>query len=259
MYAGTKHIPIKGSEVVPITLYISDSKTQVVKLKNVAFVPSFHTSIVLYYCYEKNCGHWDMSKKQLMQKEKVFGKVFKMLNQHVLEFTPASTTSATAVFPAASYAPRRASLATTDIWHCCIGHIHADALIKLPAAAEGVKVNTSSLSPCRTCALAKAKEIISCHQTERATILLGCVYLDLIPLSRVSQGDCWVLYYLDSFTRMNFEYTLTAESQASCSVQNLAAFVCCQFEHKVIVFRTNNKCSLGRDFKAWIKQKGIGL
>ncbi len=115
-----------------------------------------------------------------MLNEEVFGKVFKMHRQHVVEYTRVTSTTPSSAFHVLSTAPRRLAVATTDIWHCCLGHLHAEALAKLHAAAEGVKITASSLAPCETCALANAKQVISHCPTEHATIVFGCVHLDLI-------------------------------------------------------------------------------
>jgi hypothetical protein len=149
-------------------------------LKNVAYVPTFHTSIDSYHCVEEIGGKWGTSSKQLMLNGEVFGKVFKIHRQHVMEYTP--VTPSTSAFPMSSTAPRRPVPATTDIWHCRLGHLHAEAIAKLPAAAEGVKITSSTLAPCETCVLTNAKQIVSRRPTERATVVFGRVHLDLIQL-----------------------------------------------------------------------------
>jgi beta-glucosidase/6-phospho-beta-glucosidase/beta-galactosidase len=52
---------------------------------------------------------------------------------------------------------------------------------------------------------------------------------------------------------------MATKSQASDTVQHFAAFVLRQFEHRVKVFCTDNECTLGKDFKAWIARKALLL
>jgi hypothetical protein len=72
-----------------------------------------------------------------MLKGEVFCKVFKMHGQHVLEYSPVpSAQFSTAACSTSSTSPRQPVAASTDIWHCRLGHIHEEALTKLLAAAD---------------------------------------------------------------------------------------------------------------------------
>jgi hypothetical protein len=189
----------------------------------------------------------------------VFGKVFKMHRQHRVEYTPVTSTSPSCALFVSSTAPRCPTAATMGIWHYHLGHLHAEALVNLPAAAEGVKITSSSLALCDTCALANAKQVSSRCSTQCATSVFRHVYLDLIQLNQAYNSNRWVLHFLNDFSRMNFVYTVLIRSQASDTVKHFAAFVPRQFEHRVKVFCNNNQRSLDKDFKTWITRKGIAL
>jgi hypothetical protein len=195
-----------------------------------------------------------------MLNSEVIFKVFNMHGQHVFEYTPILPSEpSTAAFPVSSITPKQPAHATTDVWHCGLNRHHAEAISKLPDAANGIKINKSALTLCESCAVSNAKQIVSRRPADRATVPFGHVHIDLIQLHQAYNGDCWVLHFLNDYSRMNFIYTLLSEELASDTIQNFASFVFGQFGHRIRIFQTDHERSSIKDFKHRVARKGIGM
>ena len=228
-------MPIKGYGAMDITMRPSDNETRIVTLANIAYVSTFHTNTILFRCFEEAGGYWDTraTPQCLMHGGKPFAITEKQYEQYVVEYNPIASRTTGATFPTDSAMPRSIARATTDIWHLRIGHLHNEALQKLPEVTDGVELSCTSLSHCKTCHTAKAHQIISRCPQERVTTPLTYLHLDLIQLQPAYNRDEWALHFLDDCSRMNYIYTLAAKSQLTEAIKGFAAFIKRQYNINV--------------------------
>ena len=135
-----------------------------------------------------------------------------------------------------------------DIWHLHIGHLHHDALEKLPLSAKGMQFSCTNMSHCKTCSLAKAHQIISHRPADCTMEPLVYVHLDLIQVTPAYNNHRWVLHFLDNFSRMNFVYTLATKSELTNAVKQFMAYVKRQYNVQVCCMCCDGEQSLGNNF-----------
>ena len=142
-----------------------------------------------------------------------------------MEYNPLKEATKDAVFISHSAAPQPLAAALLDTWHLCIGHLHCDTLEKLSLSAKGVQFSHTNMSHCETCSLAKAHQIISHCPADCTMEPLVYVHLDLIQVTSAYNNYCWVLHFLDDFSRINFMYTLATKSELTNTVKQFMAYV----------------------------------
>ena len=110
-------MPIKGYGAVDITVRPSDNKTRIVTLANVAYVPTFHTNMILFRRFEEAGGYWDTraTPQCLMHGGKPFAITEKQYGQYVVEYNPIASRTTGATFPTDFAKPRSIAKTTTDI------------------------------------------------------------------------------------------------------------------------------------------------
>ena len=139
--------------------------------------------------------------------------------QYIVEYNPLKEATKDTAFISCSAAPQPPAAAPLDTWHLRIGHLHCDTLEKLSLSAKGVQFSRTNMSHCETCSLAKAHQIVSCHPADHATKPLVYVHLDLIQVTPAYNNHCWVLHFLDNFSRMNFVYILATKLELTNAVK----------------------------------------
>ncbi len=63
-----------------------DNKTMMITLRNIAFVPSFHTGVISLQRFEAIGGAWNSHNKSLTCNGKLFCYVLDKFSQYVLEY-----------------------------------------------------------------------------------------------------------------------------------------------------------------------------
>ena len=223
-------------------------------------IPSFHTSVVSLRRFIKKNVHLDTEKNELTYQGRTFYEIQLRYDQLVLEYNPITldTNMPTQVaFPVRSAGLRKDSEGTTTLWHRRMGHLHREAVEKLPTAVLGVKLAKTSPISCEPCELAKSHQIVSRRPIERATRPFTRIHIDLIQLQSAYNGDTWILHFLDDYTRMNFVYTLKGKDHMTWTIKEFAAYVHRQYEQHIQIFRTDGERSLGHEFNDWIREQGI--
>jgi hypothetical protein len=130
------------------------------KLKNVAYIPGFHTNVMSHRRLRQAGYHWDDLNLQVRRdntSEAVF-YVDEVHDQYVIEYQP---NTANAAFPVSSTAPRLPREADAYRWHLRMGHLGKDALEHLMSNVYGVKIKGPVVFNCEACVQAKAKKTIS--------------------------------------------------------------------------------------------------
>jgi len=266
--AGSGWIPILGyGEVEVKTRAPAPRDQQTMKLKNVAFIPSFFTSVVSLKKLIAGGIDWLVRENRLILKDQIFCFVEPKLGQWVLEFneiqqsSTKSNSNQSSTFVVRS-AQARVSQAPAAIWHERLAHCGPEVLEHLPTTVTGVRLaNGPSTTECETCAVGKAHKIVSRRPSPEAEKPFDRIHWDMIHFHEGFNGDKYASHFLDDKTRMNWVFTHSEKTQKVLLniFEEFAEYIKRQFERKIKIFRNDNESALGNDFKAWTRREGIDL
>ena len=232
---------------------------QLFQLRNVAYIPGFHTNIMSHRKLRQAGYHWDdinLRVKQDNTSETVF-YVEEVHEQYVVEHNPSS---ATAAFPTSSTAPRPPREADAYRWHLRMGHLGKEALERLMTNVYGVKIKGPVVFNCQACLQAKAKRQISRRQPARiAPRPLWRIHFDLFYLENAYNQMKYALVIKDEFSGYIWVYVQPGKTQDEF-LQALKAFsrmIRAQYDLHICRIRRDNEKSLGNQWDDWIRRKGI--
>src|SRR5438034_6062659 len=119
------------------------------------------------------------------------------------------TTKTKAKSRARSRMPRAPEVASAKAWHLKLAHTDPDIIAHLQNAVIGAKVDGKGPSTieCETCAVSKAKQIISRQPTPTAEKPYERIHWDLIPMTMVYNQDQYISHFVCDKTAMNHVYT----------------------------------------------------
>lgn len=264
--AGSGWVPIIGyGEIEVKTCAPAPRNQQTMKLKDVAFIPSFFTSVVSLKKLINGGIDWLVRENKLMLNSQVFCLVEPKLGQWVLEYNEVQQSSTKPNRPSTFVvrsAQARVSQAPAAVWHERLAHCGPEVLEHLPTSVTGVKLaNGPSTTECETCAVSKAHKIVSRRPSPEADEPFDRVHWDMIYFHEGFNGDKYASHFLDDKTRMNWVYTHSEKTQRAFLeiFEDFTTYIERQFNRKIKIFRTDNEPALGNDFKAWAKREGIDL
>ena len=257
LYAGNAVIPIDGFGSVTITIQ-APGGPRPITLREVAYVPSFHTNVASLNRFIAKDVHWDTKDQRLIHNDHTFCSIQRQHGQWVLEYNEPKESA----FVVRSAQPRKDEEVSAEIWHRRLGHIQPAAIAKLPTAVLGVTPPTSngpSTIQCETCSVSKAKEVISRRPSPRATKPFERVHFDLIQMVEGYDGSKWVTHFLDDYTKMNFVYIQKGKGQTTRTVQDFVALVRRQYKRDIQILHTDDESSLGNIFDSWTAGEGFTI
>jgi hypothetical protein len=151
-------------------------------LRNVAFIPGFHTNVISHRKLRQAGYRWDDVNLRV-QREDTSETVFyvkEIHEQYIVEHNPY-----TAAFPVSSRAPRSPREADAYRWHLRMGHLGKEALERLVSSVYGVKIKGLLTINCQACLQAKAKQQILRRPSGRmAPRPLWRIRFDIFELER---------------------------------------------------------------------------
>jgi hypothetical protein len=166
----------------------------------------------------------------------------------MLEYHPAEEPVDTYTALVTSYDPRPPVTRSAAHWHAALGHPGPEAIAHLEGAVNGVTVDGKALTTaqCETCALLKAREIVSrrSDKEDPAAEPLARVAYDLIPFSPAYNGNQWVSHFTCCYTTMDFVYCHFRKHQALDTIAEFLNIVKTRYDRTVKYFRTDGKCTL---------------
>jgi len=133
-------------------------------LKEVAYVPSFHTNVVAHKRLRKAGYSWDDINNRIIKENEVAFYLDDRDKQYIIEY---NTSSMKAVFPASSLTPRQPRDVDTHRWHLRYGHIGQDALEQLIFETYGVRIKGQLITTCELYIRATAKRKVSRRAANR--------------------------------------------------------------------------------------------
>ena len=123
----------------------------------------------------------------------------------------------------ANYALADAPIANTaDLWHCRLGHLNYQDMVKLKAVATGIEFS-GELSFCEDCARVKSTNKPYINAGERPTKPRQTICFDVKKHARSSGGFEYSLDIWDKFSGEEWTFPLRRKSDASHKLQ---CFIC---------------------------------
>ena len=279
--AGNSVIPIEGFGTVEITVRTETKSGPIerrIQLTDTAYVPEFHTNVASLRKFIAKGVHWDTEHLRLTYDHgKTFCQTPVYFGQWTLEYIPIEPSACfpvsslqptadigpvvrTAGFPISSTLPRPPTKGTLMDWHERMGHLHQDALKRLPSQTLGVHItNTSYDDACEVCRLSTAKQIISRREPDRAIVPYERVHYDLFPINPSPDGIKHIAHFQCDYTKMNHVYLLTDRAQ-STQLETFKAFqalVRRQFGCQIKKIRLDGERPLQYAFNDWILNEGL--
>ena len=96
-----------------------------------------------------------------------------------------------------------------------MGHLYPEALFKMREYCQGVSISTTKLLEhrCEECCLNDSKRVPYRFPALRSTVPYEKVHWDLISIKNGMGGECYVLHFIDSCSRMHYVYQLLGKGQ----------------------------------------------
>ncbi|CEL02103.1 hypothetical protein ASPCAL03275 [Aspergillus calidoustus] len=254
--AGDTIMRIEGRGNVRIT---PNSKKGIsILLRDVAFVPGFHTNILSARRMKRAGYRWDFENDRILKDQEEICNLRTIQDLWVIEYKPPSKQED-------AYAIKQSKKplildGDIDLWHQRMGHLNYEALEHLPEASTGVKMlNRGSMGfqSCETCILSSADQQISRRSAERETEPFRRVHFDLIQLTEAFNGDRWCIHLYDEATHNHVVYTSGRKNGIAEALQDFTNLVKNQYGKPVKIYRSDNERTLGGGFKDLIWNEGI--
>jgi hypothetical protein len=230
---------------------------QLFQLKNVAYIPGFHTNVISHRKLRQAGYRWDDLNLRIQRantSETAFS-VEEIHDQYVVEHN-----SATAAFPVSSTAPRPPREADAYRWHLRMGHLGKEALERLMSNVYGVKIKGPVVFNCEACIQGKAKKNISRRQPARiAPRPLWRIHFDLFHLEKAFNQMRYALVIKDEFTGHIWAYPVAGKTQDEFvqTLKDFSRMIKAQYDLHICRIRRDNERSLGKQWDDWIRRKGI--
>ncbi len=126
---------------------------RIVTFSNVAYVPTFGTSVISLRLLNQHSVYWVNRLNCLVygEHEVHFAATPMQFHQWVLEYNPVTQEQlasyhATTLKAHSSRHPRPINNATLDQWHEIMGHLYPEALLKMREYCQGVSISTTQAS-----------------------------------------------------------------------------------------------------------------
>lgn len=254
--AGDTIMRIEGRGNVRITP--SGKKRISILLKDVAFVPGFHTNLLSARRMKRAGYKWDFANDRILKGQEEICSLRTIHDLWVVEYRPPSKQEA-AWAVKKSEKPLILS-GDRDLWHQRMGHLSHEAVGHLPEASTGVTLldtDRTSVQPCETCILSNSIQQISRRPATRETEPFKRVHFDLIQMNEAFNGDRWCTHLYDEATHSHAVYTSARKNGVVEALQDFTNLVKNQYGKPVKIYRSDNERTLGGEFQHLISIEGI--
>ena len=216
LVSGSIIYPITAYGTVDITVASPTGRTENISLNRVALIPGFFTNLVSFSRAKAANIYWDTAKDTLYTAKKGRQDYFCQLKPHnrhwIIKYN--DPLSATQIFASSAansdlltkalkaVSQQKPFEASPNHLHQIMGYAGADAISKLPTAAEGLKLTLlyaqDEFKSCETCCLSKAYQIIS-RRSDNEVLLIRLLYrvaYNLIPIEQGYNGHAWISHFV---------------------------------------------------------------
>ena len=273
LLAGKSVIQIQGFGTVEITVSWAEDRYRTIQLLDTAFVPQFHLNVASLRRFIRKDVHWESRTCRLERGGHTLALTPVIHDHWVLEYVPKSLQTPrsydtqesyndTAAFPASSHKIHVKS-GNMDQWHRRFGHLHYDAVSRLPESTQGIKITGDPKSyedACPTCRLAKAKQNISRVKPTPAYLPFERLHWDNIPMNPGLDDSEVASHFQCDRTKMNYTFAIPSKTEYSLlwSFQQMIA-IAESLGFIVRYLHTDGERGVGTRFKSYLVEKGIQL
>ena len=212
-------------------------------LRNIAYIPGYHTNLVLYCLLQKK-GYWLHGWENTL----VYGPPSKMITicrllikyeQYILQYAPILTTEGS--FGASLRKPKPERERTAQWWHLRTGHIRKTALEQLANQVTGVRIKGLPLTNCADCSQASRTQIIV-HRLPESKVKMPFqrVRVDLFFFPPAYNGHKMAEIFNCEFTGLVSAVTMGQKSSSFEGILNYEARLERQFGLKVNIYRLDS-------------------
>jgi transposase InsO family protein len=161
----------------------------------------------------------------------------------------------------ANLAQQSGNLSSILLWHARFGHINYDSLILMKQKdIQGLPTIPKQLSQCDACILGKHSKQPFHDSTFRASRKLGLIHSDLCGPMHVpsTNGNKYLMTFIDDYTRMCWVYLLKEKSQAFDTFKNFHLWIKNETQLNIGTLRSDNGGEYtSKDFEKYLQNNGI--
>ena len=271
IYAGDQLLPVQGWG----TAFVNLSTGIKFQLKDCAYIPTFHCSVVSLKRLHYAGIEWSTKLASLMFKDVLMSETPMIFDQWVVEYNdrpkqfPAifaahvfnrSSSPTGGAFPARKSTEPKVSSYTMGEWHIRLGHLNQQALSHLEDCAKGVKVTTHKLNGacCEACRVASSRKIISRRPRTRGHHPFYRVAWDLIEMRDGLGGNVYVLHFVEDMLSLHYVYVLQDKSEDTlmATIRSIEAYVWRQYQLRIRVWKHDGEQSIGGQYDRYIADGG---
>ena len=261
VFTGRTWIPIRqrGTRVLLLNMGKNVPPTKFT-LRNVAYIPGYHTNLVSYWLLQKKRFWFNGWDKSLVigppSKYKIVCKLLVKYQQYILQFSPVPTSEGS--FGVSSRNPKPVRDGTAEQWHLRTGHIGKTALEQLVHQVTGVRLKGLPLIKCTDCSQASGTQIISRRPPEsKAKMPFQRVGVDLFFFNPAHNDHKIAEIFKCEFTGLISSVTMGYKSSSLEGIRNYEARIKRQYGLNISIYRLDREATLRKAFEAHCKAKGI--
>lgn len=226
-------------------------------LKDVAYVPGFHTNLISLSRLQRRGITWNMSIEWLMdQNQRKLAKV-DFLGDNLWYL--AQPNQAYAANFTKSSVPTT-SVATDAVWHQRLGHVGYTAIKELQKNTTGtiVKATDAPECECEVCHLSKAQQQVSRVPQRRGEKPFERVHFDLIFFKESYDSEKYCAHFYCDYSQYHISLNIAKRGQKQLmeSIHWMHQFVLNK-GYTIKRFHLDNESGLGAKFTSWLGRYGI--
>ncbi|RKF56242.1 putative serine threonine protein kinase domain protein, partial [Erysiphe neolycopersici] len=249
------------SEILGYGTILMRIPTGLFQLNNVAYIPSFHTSLASLIRLQAAGISWNPQTRCIFTPEKTICFTERKFNQYVIEYNELKLFSASTFSSKLEPIEKFITVSNSKIWHERLGHPSNKVLQKvLTNQCKSPTLLPKELPKCEPCKLAKAQRIVKRTQpSSKATRPFYRIFIDLFSLPVSYNNKKVALLIKDDFTKIIFFYPIpnSTSSEIIKCFASLQRYLKCQFSLEICVIHRDNDVSLQSEYKNFINQHGI--
>ena len=232
---------------------------QTITLLNVAYIPTFLTSIASMSLFEAKGVHFDTQVPHLHRKGETVIQIYKLGGHYTFKQYNQQPEPVNKVFATAKKSR------TAIEWHSIMAHASPEAIMHLENSTNDVIISdvatakVPKTNECETCALTKSHVQISrtSHKSETSDKPFYRVSFDLMQFNTSYNGDQWCSHLACLATNFNLAFTHSHKSEARSILKQAFMLIKQRFNGTVVFLRVDGETSLNLNFQDELKELGI--
>ncbi|RKF81620.1 Retrovirus-related Pol polyprotein from transposon RE1 [Golovinomyces cichoracearum] len=250
-----------NSEILGYGTVFMRISTGLFQLNEVAYIPSFHTSLASLIRLQAAGISWNLQTGCIFTPEKTVCFTERKFNQYVIEYNELKLSSTSIFSVKLSSWELTSILSDTKKRHERLGHPSNKVSQKvLSNQNKNPRLLPKEIPEYESCKLSKATRIVKRKQpTSRATRLFYRIFVDLFSLPVSYNNKKVALLIKDDFTKIIFFYPLpnSTSSEVIRCFDGLQNYLKCQFSLEICVIHRDNDVYLQKEYQNFITKYGI--